>query len=578
MKHFISCLVIAVALVLSVSARAAAYPERWVMASADVSTQAGLDKALKNLQVYKESGITHVLLGESWLQRLEKAPAVYFENAKKYQDEAKKANIQVVMSLYAIGYGGFTYRHGADLAAGIPAKEMPFIVKGKEASPDPASGLQIANSDFEQAADGKFVGWETASPAPENLIADTAVKHLGNSSAKFSATKGKTITARLSQNLKVKPFQYYRVSVWVKSEGLEADGESDVLGMGSGGKRRNITTNLPVKSTQDWTRHCICFNTLDSTDLQFSVGGSDMAAGTVWFDDLKVEPAGLMLVLRRSMLPLVVTNEDRSVTYEEDKDFRKVTDLFDSEFTVDHEAAKIVLTDDSRIKDGQKLLVSFYHPIRIYGDQNVVSIQEPKVLEIMEDQATRAIKAWPVGSYFMGGYDEIRVGGWEPQPNGAHLTPGQLLARHFQKALSFIRKGDPNAKVYTWSDMFTPYHNASPDGPYYLVNGNWAGSWEGLPKDVGILNWYAPSKESVKFFGDRGNLQIFSGYYDDRGEAGMKKNIENWMKMSEGVPNVVGFMYTTWNNYFEDMPGYFKLVDEYPKWATGSASGPAKDH
>ena len=54
--------------------------------------------------------------------------------------------------------------------------------------------------------------------------------------------------------------------------------------------------------------------------------------------------------------------------------------------------------------------------------------------------------------------------------------------------------------------------------------------------------------------------------------------LENWMKMSEGVPNIVGFMYTTWSNYFQDMPGFFKLVDEYPKWATGAASGPAKDH
>ena len=564
-------------LVFCMAAEAVEYPQRWVMASADVSTQAGLDKALKNLEIYKADGITHVLLGEAWTQRLEAAPAAYFENAKKYQEEAKRANIQVVMSLYAIGYGGFTYRHGADLAAGIPAKEMPFIVKGKEASADPASGLDIKNSDFEQAAGGKFLGWTTAAPAAENLVVDTTVKHSGNSSAKFSATKGKTIAARLSQNLTVKPFQYYRVTVWVKSEGLEADGESYVLGMGSGGKRRNITTNMQIKPTQEWTRYRICFNTLDSTDLQFSVGASDIAAGTVWFDDLKVEPAGLMLVLRRDMLPLVVTNEDRSITYEEGKDFQNVAGLSDSEFSVDHDPAKIMLTDNSRIKDGQKLLVSFYHPIRIYGEQDVVSIQEPKVLEIMEDQATRTVKAWPVGSYFLGGYDEIRVGGWEPQPNGEKLTPGQLLAQHFQKALSFIRKSAPDAKVYTWSDMFTPYHNASPDGPYYLVNGNWAGSWEGLPKDVAIVNWYAPSKESVKFFGDRGHAQILSGYYDDRGEAGMKKNIENWMKMSEGVPNIQGFMYTTWSNYYQDMPGFFRLIAEYPKWATGAAEA-GKDH
>ena len=57
--------------------------------------------------------------------------------------------------------------------------------------------------------------------------------------------------------------------------------------------------------------------------------------------------------------------------------------------------------------------------------------------------------------------------------------------------------------------MFTPYHNAysmeAQKKYYYLVNGNWDGSWEGLPKDVIILNWYSPTPDGVKFFADRGN-------------------------------------------------------------------------
>ena len=52
--------------------------------------------------------------------------------------------------------------------------------------------------------------------------------------------------------------------------------------------------------------------------------------------------------------------------------------------------------------------------------------------------------------------------------------------------------------------MFDPYHNAV-EGPYYLVNGPWTGSWEGLDKDVMVVNWnYGKRDQSLKFFADRG--------------------------------------------------------------------------
>jgi len=53
-----------------------------------------------------------------------------------------------------------------------------------------------------------------------------------------------------------------------------------------------------------------------------------------------------------------------------------------------------------------------------------------------------------------------------------------------------------------------------------------------------------------------------AGYYD----GDMKRNIERWMRVSEGVPNVVGMMYTTWKDNFEDMPEFFRLLKTYDEW------------
>ena len=165
--------------------------------------------------------------------------------------------------------------------------------------------------------------------------------------------------------------------------------------------------------------------------------------------------------------------------------------------------------------------------------------------------------------------DEIRVGGWEKQPEGRKLTPGMELAEYTRKAVAIVRRYAPEADVSVWSDMYTPHHNARPfeaRGYYYLVNGNWDGAWEGLPADVIIVNWYSRSREATLWFSDRGHRQILAGYYDGRNTAALQSNIQRWMEVTEDAPGVMGIMYTTWRGNFDHLEEYFRLVDEYPAW------------
>ncbi len=90
--------------------------------------------------------------------------------------------------------------------------------------------------------------------------------------------------------------------------------------------------------------------------------------------------------------------------------------------------------------------------------------------------------------------------------------------------------------------MFDPNHNAV--GQYYLVNGSFRDSWEGLPRDAIIANWNGgKAAASLRFFSDRGHRQILAGYYDVDDLSGF----ENWDKAAAGRQgNADGFMYTTW--------------------------------
>jgi hypothetical protein len=102
--------------------------------------------------------------------------------------------------------------------------------------------------------------------------------------------------------------------------------------------------------------------------------------------------------------------------------------------------------------------------------------------------------------------------------------------------------------------MFDPFHNAV-KGPYYLVNGPWTGSWEGIDKTVLIVNWnYGKRDESLQFFAGRGNEQVIAGYYD-----GDLSNWKNWLISAGKVKGVVGYMYTTWQNDYGKLEAFAEM-------------------
>jgi hypothetical protein len=127
-----------------------------------------------------------------------------------------------------------------------------------------------------------------------------------------------------------------------------------------------------------------------------------------------------------------------------------------------------------------------------------------------------------------------------------------MLADNVRRCRQIIKDVRPDAEIWVWSDMFDPMHNAHDN--YYLVNGTWAGSWEGLASDIGIVNWYGELKGSnCKFFADSGHQQVLAGYYDsDENGSG----IAEWLANARSVPGVTGAMYTTWQDKYDAMEAW----------------------
>jgi hypothetical protein len=215
----------------------------------------------------------------------------------------------------------------------------------------------------------------------------------------------------------------------------------------------------------------------------------------------------------------------------------------------------------------------------VYSYQVAASLTEPKVFDIVHGQLASIRREFAKADAFSGwmlGYDEIRVHGWDEAPKAGGGTPGEDLAANVRAVYADARRIDPGARLFTWSDMFDPLHNAADSkDPYYLVNGNWSGSWAGVPADVTILNWNSqPDKRraSAAFFAGRGHSQILAGYYD--APVGAFRD-RPWLADLAGLPGIEGVMYTQWGSGYGNLEAWAKYIWGDAPWVTPTpGSGP----
>jgi len=595
---------------LCLSAGAAELDERWVYLSTNLLLEDNVEAMVDLIGEAAAAGATHIQLSDYQSGFMGDMPPRYFDHVAAVKRAAREAGIIIAPAVFPVGSSGRYLYHDPNLADGIPVKGMRFIVEGNTARVDPSLAGEIANSGFDKIEGDAPAGWSIIVPAGKPGAAvtlDAAVKAAGAASLKVTAAEGgrrERIRVGASQIIDVRPFHAYTLDVWMKTEGVRPErhpvqvfgvrdgrqlcfsyfmrdpvplwppGEADSdlpLFRNEESRWVNSYPDFGLQPTGDWHKYRVAFNSLDYDSIEIFAGFSHANTGTIWFDDIELKPAGLLNVLRRDLTPLTVTSADGEVTYLEGVDFRRVRDpklgvaptrgdfMVSSRGTFDvwHTPPPIRLTENSRIADGDTILVSFYSPGIVYVKQQVtMSMSDPVVFDYMEQEMKWVSRVWNSPCYFLN-YDEIRSGGWEPQPGGAQLTPGELLAKHITRAVEIARKHAGDARLYVWSDMFDPHHNARALGEgeyYFLVNGSWYGSWEGLPQDVIIYNWGGrlSMRDSLKWFADRGHRQVMSGFPPER-----------WLEAAEGLPGIVGISYTTWTSDYSGMKAFFDAVREW---------------
>jgi hypothetical protein len=484
------------------------YPKRWVYAGSNLATDDDLTKLSQIIETAAAHGLNGVVM--SGLDQIDLKPPAYLNRLKQLKQLCDRLGVEIIPSGFGTGYGGALLVHDPNLAEGLPVKGALYVAgKGKAVF---------------QAETGPVV---VASFGP---------------------------AARFDQTLSLKPYRCYRVKLRVRGEGV-APGATLELRADTLDKKRNYCWfERPFKSGREWNEYSTGFNSSSADKLNFNVSIEDGLAGQLEIADLRIEEVGLVNVVRRGGTPLVVRGEN-GIRYIEGKDFARVTDPV-MDFLFDRPSVAITLPAKSRIKEGERLRVDYYHGMLIYHDQTPACMSEPKVFEIWSKQFPLLQKVLAPKTYLLG-LDEERMGGTCETCRRRHMTMAAMMGDYATRLQAMARAASPGAEVFVWSDMFDPNHNAH--GDYYLVDGDYTGSWEYLPKDMEIACWnYETRDKSLAFFSGRGFKTLAAAYYD----ADDLSNPQSWLESLDKTPGAVGIMYTTWENRYKLLPGFGDMVSK----------------
>ena len=527
------------------------YPCRWVYVSRSLTTDEDLADVRRIVRTASSHGLNGmVLTGMSYLDRRDKA---FFRRLDEVKALCRQQKVEIVPIIFSAGYGGAILSHDRNLAAGIPVRDALFAAQGGAARLVPNPPVRIVNGGFEQYRGNRLDGYGFHDRPGQASFVDGKVFRAGKASLRFecSQTDGHG-HARVMQEVTVRPHRCYRLTCWVKTQSLQ--GGSFRLTVIADG--RYIAPFDPrVPATSDWRKVTLGFNSLGYSKARIYAGVWGGRGGRFWVDDLQLEEVGPLNVLRRGGTPVSVRGETGGTVYEEGRDYAPIADA-KLNFRFDRPAAAIRLLPGGRIRDGDRLRVSWYHGIAINRGQVSVCMSEPKVYDIWRRQAELIHKHLRPARYLLS-MDEIRAGGSCQACGKRGMTMGQILGDCITKQVKILRKLNSAAEVLVWSDMLDPNHNARDN--YYLVEGDFAGSWKHVPKDLVLVCWYHKKRvESLSHFSRLGFRTLAGAYYD----ADNLANPADWLEALDRTPGAIGIMYTTWRNKYELLAPFGDLVSK----------------
>ena len=132
---------------------------------------------------------------------------------------------------------------------------------------------------------------------------------------------------------------------------------------------------------------------------------------------------------------------------------------------------------------------------------------------------------------------------------------GELLGECITKQVSSLRNYAPSLEVYVWSGLLDPNRDAHSN--YYLVDGDFTGSWEHVPRNlIMVVSGGARLEASLGFFAGRGSRTLVACC----GEAGNLKEMEVWVNLAAQTRKLRGLVYMPRQKDYSLLPAFADLL------------------
>ena len=486
------------------------------------------------------------------LDSLSRQSPDFFRRLEQVQQACERNHLELIPSFFSIGYGSGFLAHNPNLAEGVPVEDAPFLVRNGQGQLDDNHSVSIVNGGFEDFSGNRLKGFNFHDQPGEVSFVDTQFKHSGRASLRMeNFTANPYGHGRVMQEVQLQPSRCYRLTLWVKTEGLQPADAFRMMVL-SEKDRELAPREFRLPATTDWRKISMLFNSLDLEKVRLYAGVWGGKAGKFWLDDWSLEQIGPVNVLHRPGTPVAVRSDDGATTYQEGIDFAPLGGPQPHLWCDTDDPAPLKLLPGGHIHEGDRLRVSWFHSMLINDSQVTVCMAEPEIYDIFESE-TRLLAQHLHPRRVLLNMDEVRMGGTCRACAGRDM--GQLLGQSVTRQADILRRHLPQVQIYLWADMFDPNHNAHAD--YYLVRGDFAGSWLHVPKDLVMAVWGgAPEPESIRFFAGQGFPMLLACYYD----ADNLEDVQGWLKLARATPSVRGLMYTPWEKKYSLLPKFGDLL------------------
>lgn len=554
MKYVLTTVLVAAAVFNGDALGGKEYAFRWFYMSRGLGNDADVIDIGEKVKTAAAAGLNGMVLSGG-LDRLSMQSDAYLRRLDRVKAICDAHAVELIPLIFSVGYGGSVLAHNRELAAGVPVEDALYVVKAGTAEFAPDASVGFVNGGMESHDGTRVSGFNFHDRPGEVSFVDTVVFKEGAAALRFEnfgdAAHGH---GRVMQEIRVRPHRLYRVTCWVKTDGLEPNGCFRVTVLTRDG--RYIAPFDPrVPATTEWRKITLGFNSLEYDTVRVYAGCWGGKAGRFWVDDFRIEEVGMVNLLRRPGTPIVVRNERTGQVLRAGLDYVEPVDTRRN-WRFDHDGPSIEMLPGGGARDGDRLRVSFYHGMSINRGQVSVCMSEPQLYEVWAEEARLLHQRLNAKKYFLS-MDEIRAGGACQACRRRGMSMAEILGDCIRRQYEILRTNNPDAEVLIWSDMLDPNHNARDD--YYLVEGDFTGSWKHVPKDIAIVCWHhAKRRQSLAHFSSLGFRTLAGAYYD----GNTLENPADWLNALDETPGATGIIYTTWQNKYELLAPFGRLLSE----------------